>query len=299
MPDNFWEENSGENFPFQFRHKPSTEAQRNANWSSIENRITGQQLRSIYPMLKHILIAASFFLLVALTYFFVNQNVNQNLHSTEQYAIVQTGFGEMKRIVLPDSTEVMMNANSTLKIPAVWADDAQREVWIKGEAWFHVRKKTVTKQNFIVHTPQTNVEVLGTIFNIKDRRDKSVISLEEGSIQLITDKNKVLTKITPGQVAIVTKDKKMSVASDNNVRFRSSWQFNEYHFEHTSITDIAEMIQDNYGYHTVIDAKLITTKFLTGDLTAKSIQDFIKVISVAMNVNIEMKGNTIYIYPKQ
>ncbi len=49
----------------------------------------------------------------------------------------------------------------------------------------------------------------------------------------------------------------------------------------------------------MIDAKLITTKFLTGDLTAKSIQDFIKVISVAMNVNIEMKGNTIYIYPKQ
>lgn len=295
MPDNFWEENSGEKFPFQFRRKPSTASQRDANWSSIEKRINDKQILPIYPMLKPILIAASLILLVVGTYFIVNQN----LHSTEQYAFVQTGFGEMKKIVLPDSTEVMMNANSTLKIPAVWADDVQREVWIKGEAWFHVQKKTATKQNFIVHTPQTNVEVLGTIFNIKNRRDKSVISLEEGSIQLITDKNKVLTKIIPGQVATVTKDKKMSVASDSNVQYRSSWQFNEYHFNHTSISDIAEMIQDNYGYHTVIDEKLITTKFLTGDLTAKSIQDFINVISVAMNVNVEMKGKTIYIYPKQ
>ncbi|WP_298300937.1 FecR family protein [Hydrotalea sp.] len=295
MPDYFWEDNQKEGLSFKFRRKPTTKAQCDANWLSIQNRIAGKKQRPIYPMLKPILVAAGFFMLIVLTYFFVNQN----FRSTEQYTIVQTGFGAMKRIVLPDSTEVMMNANSTLKIPSVWSDASQREVWIKGEAWFHVQKKIITKQNFIVHTPQTNVEVLGTVFNIKDRREKSVISLEEGSIQLITDKNRVLTKIVPGQVAIVTKDKKMSIATDNHVQFRSSWQFNQYHFEHTSLTEIAEMIQDNYGYHTVIDAKLISTKFLTGDLTAKNIQDFIKVISVAMNVRIEMSGNTIYIYPKQ
>ena len=53
-----------------------------------------------------------------------------------------TAFAEQKSIELPDGSKVLLNANSSLTFKESWSMDANRQVWLEGEAFFEVAKKT-------------------------------------------------------------------------------------------------------------------------------------------------------------
>ncbi len=59
-----------------------------------------------------------------------------------------------------------------------------REVWIRGEAFFRVasKKSGGRKVPFVVHTHELDVQVLGTAFNVANRRGRVDIALEHGSV---------------------------------------------------------------------------------------------------------------------
>ncbi|PSL45456.1 FecR family protein [Chitinophaga niastensis] len=93
-----------------------------------------------------------------------------------------TRLGETKSMWLPDSSEVTLNANSRLLYTET--DHGKREVWLDGEAFFHVKHKTA-QQKFIVHTyDKLSVEVIGTQFNVNSTGKEIVVVLQQGSILL-------------------------------------------------------------------------------------------------------------------
>lgn len=83
-------------------------------------------------------------------------------------------------VVLPDSSIVYLNSESSLSYPLVF-DGKTREVHLIGEAYFEVAKDPLRR--FIVSTAhQTQIEVLGTHFNVEAyEKDEKVIAtlLEE------------------------------------------------------------------------------------------------------------------------
>lgn len=96
---------------------------------------------------------------------------------------IATAYGQIRQDKLPDGTEVTLNANSKLTYPKQWKEGTDREVWIKGEAFFHV-KKTPQHNKFIVHTDAFDIEVTGTSFDVINRNGKSSIILKEGSVKI-------------------------------------------------------------------------------------------------------------------
>ncbi len=88
-----------------------------------------------------------------------------------------------RRLVLSDSTIVTLNSGTSLSYPLSFGDK-NREVYLNGEAFFEVHKDR--KHPFIIHTKKMNVQVLGTVFNIKsyDDEPQSETSLIEGSIEV-------------------------------------------------------------------------------------------------------------------
>ncbi len=80
--------------------------------------------------------------------------------------LIKTGVGETKEVALLDGSEVILNANSVLSYSKTGWDD-KREVHLKGEAFFKVKKGN----DFVVKTVQGQVKVLGTQFDVKDRSD--------------------------------------------------------------------------------------------------------------------------------
>ena len=86
-------------------------------------------------------------------------------------------------VMLPDSSEVWLNAGSSILYPETFAKD-KRQVILNGEAYFSVKKDTASP--FIVETSQLSVKVLGTRFNVKayPNDEKITTTLTSGKVEV-------------------------------------------------------------------------------------------------------------------
>ncbi|MGN6530821.1 MAG: FecR family protein, partial [Ginsengibacter sp.] len=121
---------------------------------SGENKIRTIAKRRIWYAAAAVLIIS---VAVGMTYLFQSSAKRQ----------LATNYGQIVKDKLPDGTEVILNAHSKLTLGKKWKEGNAREVWIKGEAFFHV-KKTPEHDKFIVHTDAFDIEVTGTSFNVKN-----------------------------------------------------------------------------------------------------------------------------------
>lgn len=103
------------------------------------------------------------------------------------FAIFSTPAEGIGRVSLPDSTEVWLNAASSLRFPHVFKK-SERVVEVTGEAWFQVRHLTGNTRStpFRVHTARMEMEVLGTSFNVNvyPKERYATATLEEGSLRV-------------------------------------------------------------------------------------------------------------------
>src|SRR5690606_17626831 len=67
------------------------------------------------------------------------------------FRTITTTYAETQTIELADNSRVTLNADSSIRIPRFLEWYENREVWITGEAFFMIQKKT-DRQKFIVHT---------------------------------------------------------------------------------------------------------------------------------------------------
>jgi ferric-dicitrate binding protein FerR (iron transport regulator) len=104
-------------------------------------------------------------------------------YSKETIALneINVPLGSKSRIVLPDHTEVWLNAGSKLSYSMGYGKKL-REVTLEGEGYFKVAK--MPEKPFIVHTSKANIKALGTEFNVKAYPDENIIEtiLVKGSV---------------------------------------------------------------------------------------------------------------------
>lgn len=117
-----------------------------------------------------------------LTYWFISSGDQQIVQTAEMTEYIVPD-GEMKQLVLPDGSEVWLNAGSILLFSGNLSGST-RSLYLSGEAIFHVKKDS--ERPFIVKTKHTQVEALGTTFNVKAYNDSGLteVTLAEGVIRL-------------------------------------------------------------------------------------------------------------------
>lgn len=125
-------------------------------------------------------IAAAAVLMIG-TGYFIRQQTFDSLSG--QLAVLETPAGQRARMVLPDGTQVWLNADTRMECPAVFAK-GERRVKLSGEALFEVVHDT--KCPFIVETFASEVEVLGTKFNVLADAGSNLFStmLLEGRVKV-------------------------------------------------------------------------------------------------------------------
>ena len=111
-----------------------------------------------------------------------------------KYNSVLIPRGGQYQLTLPDGTKVWLNAESSLRFPVAFTGDTRR-VELSGEAYFEVAKNK--KKPFYVLAKGTEVQVLGTHFNVSAYNEAVETTLLEGSVKLNSNGNTALLK--PGQ----------------------------------------------------------------------------------------------------
>lgn len=151
---------------------------------------------------------------------------------------IRTPSGRQYQLSLSDGTKVWLNAASSIEYPVAF-NGKTRKVTISGEAYFEVAKNA--KQPFIVNVEnsKTNIEVLGTHFNINTYADNGSYktTLLEGSIKLSAGNRKLL--LQPKQQALSQPDsEQIQLINNVNAEDILAWKNHLFHFNQASIGDV-------------------------------------------------------------
>ncbi|QNF31472.1 FecR domain-containing protein [Adhaeribacter swui] len=213
----------------------------------------------------------------------------------------KTGYGETTTIVLPDKSTVVLNSNSKLTLTDNWSISKDREVWLEGEAFFSVQKKPGQgNARFIVHTDDMEVKVLGTKFNVNNRKSRTKVVLNSGKVALSAQELAPgkSTLMQPGELAELRADNKEFVKKKVNPLIYSSWIHKKLLFDDTSIRDIATLLENNYGFQVEVNDSTLMDRRLTGEVYVEDVETLLKALSKSFQLDIAHQGNTLILKGK-
>jgi transmembrane sensor len=216
---------------------------------------------------------------------------------------VATAFGEMDSIRLPDKSLVVLNANSSIRYEQDWNKKAPREVWLTGEALFKVSHINIDKiiqpaERFVVHVGQASIEVLGTSFNVRQRREKIEIALLTGSIRLKFENNdRPAVFMKPGELLMFDTSLNKIFRTTTNPGY-TSWTENRLVLNTPTLGEITNYLEDIYGKEIVLSDPRLALKEVEGPILLDSLEDALFIISTVLNVSITEENNRLILKPR-
>lgn len=219
---------------------------------------------------------------------------------------IATGNGEMATILLPDSSTVQLNANSTLSYRRAWSWLGNREVYSTGEALFHVKHLNTDGTNikegerFFAHSSGLIVEVLGTKFNIKNRDNSIAVSLIAGKIALHhKDHPDELQILSPGQmIHYLNGTLQQPNQEPERVAQATSWAEKNLVAENLSVGELINEFRYIYGREIVIRDSTLLAKRIDGRISLKSQESVIYSLANILQADVQMEKDTVYLTPK-
>ncbi|QHV93794.1 FecR family protein [Spirosoma endbachense] len=213
---------------------------------------------------------------------------------------IHTRYGELLTITLPDGSEVRLNGNSTLTYPNDWTDRDDREVWLEGEAFFRVTKKQASsgRLKFITHTPNLDISVLGTQFNVNTRRGNTLVMLSEGKVQLSNpnDKKAPVILMKPGDLASAQTGIEQVSITPAKPQIHTAWTKHLFAFENTPLREIAQQLSDTWGITLVFEDNALAERRFTGNLSSQDMETLITTLTTAFNLQADREGNRIILH---
>lgn len=174
----------------------------------------------------------------------------------EQRHQLKVPLGGTYHIQLADGTNVWLNADSELEFPSAFVGK-ERSVKVHGEAYFEIAKEAV--RPFKVNIGDTQVEALGTAFNINTQRykGKTKTILTEGKIKVSTPgDNKI---IEPGYASISGAEGIEVAKAD--VEEALSWKDGYFYFNSRFPTNIPLSISPTHMSHGIgLDRRAMATR---------------------------------------
>lgn len=220
-------------------------------------------------------------------------------YSTEEEngnAVVKkfTDKAEHKYLLLSDSTQVWLNASSTIDYPEEFGKN-KREVYLKGEAFFDVKHAAETP--FIIHTGTVTTVVLGTSFNVKayEGQEHITVSVKSGKVQVMKQ-NKLISTLTKGQETKVSKTNGPDENEQVNNNLVGAWQQGYLSYEEVRFEDIISDMERVYNVDITIRNEqlkhvIVITAF-TRDIGVKRALEILCKLTAA---KLEEKGGQYFI----
>jgi hypothetical protein len=209
------------------------------------------------------------------------------------FNILSTTRGGEYRITLPDGSKVWLNASSTIKFPGVFKRNI-REVELDGEAYFEIAKRSAMP--FMVRSGSTEIEVLGTHFNVKAYSNQKVMktTLVEGSIKINEGESSVLLK--PGQQAQLAGGN-MTILNNVDIEEQVAWKNGLFVFKDATIEEVMTQVASWYDLNVSYEGK-IPEKYLTGKISRSvNASEFMNLLNYA-GVKYKITGKNIVIINK-
>lgn len=198
----------------------------------------------------------------------------------------ETQIAQTKTFHLPDDSEVLLNAASKITFnEKKW--DKKRDLTLEGEAYFQVKKG----QTFSVNTVDGIVKVLGTHFNVKQRKNYFEVSCFEGLVS-VTHNNETI-KLPPGKTFRLINNTIEDVPDFNAQN--PSWMQQESSFDRIPLDQVIAELERQYDLKIKTEG-VDTSKLFTGSFTHKDQKIALEAITIPLKLSYKIEGKTIVFY---
>ncbi|MEO0731815.1 MAG: FecR domain-containing protein [Bacteroidota bacterium] len=232
---------------------PAVTQQAYARWQQLRDQPRKKQPVTVrqLPRRRRFLGAVAAVLVAALSVWMLWPTGNTSANGLVEFV---TDYGEQREIYLPDSSRVLLNADSRLWYAADWTATGERRVNVSGEAFFSVRKD-VARRPFLVLSEALDVRVLGTEFSVYAREPESRVILEEGSVEVQLPEETATETIlmVPGDEVVYTPATGEVESRQVEVGPLVSWKDGYLFFDDEPLGEVVPRIEEIFGVTITIE----------------------------------------------
>lgn len=266
--------------------------------------------------------------IVAIT-FGVGFFVQKLMPEKRSYSYISVPYGAKSKVELADGSQIWVNSGSTLKYPNN-IDTKEVDIFLEGEAFFDIAKKTDRKLN--VKTSTINIQVLGTAFNVKSYNDENMVetTLVKGSISitgkvgekvikepiLLKPKEQASLNKTSGSIevgdempkeiaptkpnannndAVVKREPRMKIVENVDIHEFIAWKDNQLVFKNETLENLAAKLERWYNVDIVVKDNNLKKSRYTGVFEKETLEQAIEALSISLPFNYSITKNQIEI----
>jgi ferric-dicitrate binding protein FerR (iron transport regulator) len=150
-------------------------------------------------------------------------------------------------------------------------------------------------------TDEVSVEVLGTRFNVHNRRNTTEVVLNEGKVKvnINADDKKQEVWMEPGEFVAYSQTTRQYQKKLIDAQIYTSWKDSMLIFEEQSLHEIAFTLEDNYGYTIRFANEEISTYKFTGTIPSDKMDALFTMLEKSFDLKIDKDGKEIWIKPDQ
>jgi transmembrane sensor len=208
------------------------------------------------------------------------------------YITVATGYQQVRKVLLPDSSVVWLNSATHLEFDSDFIN--HREVRLRGEAFFDVR--TDVRHPFVVRAGAASTRVFGTSFNISayPEAGEMRISLKTGKVGVAYG-NHTQQILTPGELLVCNNRSDEARVIQQAPTEMDAWTAGRLLFYQTPLKEALAQIEARYGVHFVYEHPLKNTKTVTARFENTALDKVLEGLAFGWDLRFTRHGDSLQV----
>ncbi len=260
--------------------QPNTDAA----WLKLSMRISASNKRKT-PVLKlwHYAVAASIAIML-LGSFWVYPQFSTYFGSEDRskWLSVINKDDDPKTIQMPDGSTIILSANTEIKYPEKFD---KRSVEIKGEAFFKVVYNP--KKPFKVLSDKTEIEVLGTSFNVRQKNNEVFVMVENGKVNFSAEGLAPILLLSGKGAVYNSLSKKIRPRINQNA---SAWSTKSFRFQNTPVNEIISTLTDVYALKIEVSSESLLKCEFNGVFDNIAPENILHALSFSMGAKLSFEN---------
>lgn len=195
-----------------------------------------------------------------------------------EYHTLTVPRGRQYKLLLPDGTNVWLNAASSITYPIAFTQQ-ERKVTVSGEAYFEVAKNR--SKPFRVAANDMLITVIGTHFDVNAYTDEPYLATTvlEGGVK-VSRNNRTVT-LSPNEQSLSDATGSISVNRNVNVDEIMAWRTGFFHFESADLPTILRELARWYDVDVAYEGAISKERFFVIVNRNSSLSAVLKALQVS------------------
>jgi len=195
-------------------------------------------------------------------------------------------------LTLADGTVMKLNSDTRVKFPNSFIG-TERRVFLDGEAYFEVARDEA--RPFLVEFSEGVVQVLGTHFNVKARREQNAFTtLVSGKVQVSSGNDSVVLK--PGEYCEINAENQQLSVHEADLMTVLAWKNGEFVFKDASLEHVMNELAAWYDMEVVYASEEVKHQKLHIYMDrTRTLEEALQVMAKMGNITYQIQGKKVTI----